>query len=554
MGSQKGLVQRIERKLESTVGDAFARMFGGSIVPQEVEALLRREAADGVRSLEGNRLLAPNEYIITLSVHDSEKLGADPDLTSKAFARYLADYIQEQGWQTYGDVVVRFEQSPNLHTGQFRARGTVNPDVEPRPTVTAYTRPQSNHAFGAEPGVPPMTDNSSYRGGPGQGPDEYYDDRYARPQEEPRSGSPAGPDPRGGYPPEGGGYPPQPGYPPPPRQPDQGGGYPEQRGYQDQGGYPEQGYQDQGGYPEQRGYQDQGYPSSYEQRPPGYSGPGYDQGYRQGGGYGQPPGGGYGQPPGGGYGQPPGGYGQPPSGYGQPPGGGYGQPPGGQPGYGGYGDYGREPARQEDSGYGAPGGPGAPPPAPPEPQRPAYPDQGAGYEQGGYEQGYQQGGGGYGRQEYGSGDYTQYAETPAPGGYPAQAGGYAEPARDYDYGQSAAPDYGQPAGGYGGYGQGGYGSPGNTVTLQLDDGSGRTYQLRDGSNIIGRGQDAQFRLPDTGVSRRHLEIRWDGQVALLTDLNSTNGTTVNNAPVQEWQLADGDVIRLGHSEIIVRIH
>ncbi|OOK75334.1 hypothetical protein BZL30_4061 [Mycobacterium kansasii] len=131
MGSQKGLVQRIERKLESTVGDAFARMFGGSIVPQEVEALLRREAADGVRSLEGNRLLAPNEYIITLSVHDSEKLGADPDLTSKAFARYLADYIQEQGWQTYGDVVVRFEQSPNLHTGQFRARGTVNPTSSP---------------------------------------------------------------------------------------------------------------------------------------------------------------------------------------------------------------------------------------------------------------------------------------------------------------------------------------------------------------------------------------------------------------------------------------
>ena len=49
------------------------------------------------------------------------------------------------------------------------------------------------------------------------------------------------------------------------------------------------------------------------------------------------------------------------------------------------------------------------------------------------------------------------------------------------------------------------------------------------------------------MSRRHLEIRWDGQVALLSDLNSTNGTTVNNAPVQEWQLADGDVIRLGHS-------
>ena len=42
-----GLVDRIERKLEATVGDAFARVFGGSIVPQEVEAMLRREADVG---------------------------------------------------------------------------------------------------------------------------------------------------------------------------------------------------------------------------------------------------------------------------------------------------------------------------------------------------------------------------------------------------------------------------------------------------------------------------------------------------------------------------
>ena len=92
-----------------------------------------------------------------------------------------------------------------------------------------------------------------------------------------------------------------------------------------------------------------------------------------------------------------------------------------------------------------------------------------------------------------------------------------------------------------------------SATLQLEDGSGRYFQLREGQNIIGRGQDAQFRLPDTGVSRRHVEIRWDGRVAMLSDLGSTNGTTVNGAPVQDWQLADGDVIRAGHSEILVRI-
>lgn len=59
MGNQKGLVQRIERMLEDGVGDVFARVFGGSIVPQELEALLRREASDGMRTLPGERFPPP---------------------------------------------------------------------------------------------------------------------------------------------------------------------------------------------------------------------------------------------------------------------------------------------------------------------------------------------------------------------------------------------------------------------------------------------------------------------------------------------------------------
>jgi hypothetical protein len=497
MSSQRGLVQRIERKLEVSVGDAFARVFGGSIVSHEIEAALRREAGEGTRPVAGNRLLAPNEYIITLGMHDYQKVGADPDLTSETFAKHLAGYIGEQGWQTYGDVVVRFERSASLHTGQFRTRGAVNPDAEPRPRAGGLVPPQSDRAFNAEPGVPAMTDNSSYGGGHGQGRpgDDYYDDPYARPHEDPH----AAPDPRGGYHPEQAGYPEQ--------------GY-DQRGYgapEPRGGY-DQGYDQRGGYPEHGGY---GAPE-----PRG----GYDQGYDQRGGYPDQRGGyaqgGYGQQRGG-YDQ--GGYGGGPrqdAGYGQ---GGYGQPAGG-PGYDEYADYGRGPARQDDGGYGAPD------------QRGGYP------EHGGYDQGYDQRGG-YGHQDYGQ--QADYGRQDYGQSYAAPSG-YAEP----DYGQPAEPSgYGQA-----GYGQGGYSSAGSTVTLQLDDGSGRTYQLREGPNVIGRGQDAQFRLPDTGVSRRHLEIRWDGHVALLSDLNSTNGTTVNNAPVQEWQLADGDVIRLGHSEIVVHIH
>jgi hypothetical protein len=464
--NQKGLAARIERLLEDGVGDAFARVFGGSIVPQEVEALLQREASDGVKKLAGGRFLAPNEYVLTLGTSDFNIVSADRDLTADTFAKHLTSYIHDQGWQTYGDVVVRFEQAHSLHTGQYRARAIVNPDANPRPLDPA----QSVQAYTAEPGVPAMTDNPHR--GPGRPGDEYYDDQYDRVQEDPRAAAPEAP--RAPYPAE-------PGYP--------------------------------------------GWGQSYEQRPPapGYSAPNYEQGWGQG--YEQrPPAPGYGAP---GYEQgyrpapAPQAYGAPQ--YGPPAGAGYGAPPPAAD----Y-DHGRPaPGRQEAPGYG--GGYEAPRPAYPEP---AYP-----------EPGYQQPG--FGRPEYGQPDYGRYEQ----GGYSAPAP--AAPASpSYDYGQSQA--------GYGSFPppapQPELQTTGQGVTLQLDDGSGRTYQLREGANVIGRGQDAQFRLPDTGVSRRHLEIRWDGQIALLQDLNSTNGTTVNNSPVQEWQLAHGDVIRLGHSEIVVHVH
>ena len=237
-----GIVDRFERKLESTVGDTFARVFGGSIVPQEVEGILQREADAGSHDVGGGRILAPNDYVITLSASDFDKVRADPDLTPTTFARYLEGYIRDQGWQTYGDVVVGFEASPHLHIGQFRTRGTVNPDSTSGGSAPAH--PDSAHP--AEPGVAPMTDNPSYRGsgqGPAQPGDDYYD--YGRQGEESRAPYP--PAPEGGYPPgQGPGQPPQ-----------QGGGYPEQ-----------------GGYPDRGGYQDQGYPPpNYDQRPPAGYGP-----------------------------------------------------------------------------------------------------------------------------------------------------------------------------------------------------------------------------------------------------------------------------------------
>jgi hypothetical protein len=326
-----GKVQRFERRLQGIVGDAFARVFGGSVVPQEVAQALQREADDNARPLAGGRVLAPNRYTVTLGVADHDRLAGDEQRVIRMLKGCIRTYLAEQGWDVYGDVVVTLKVSGTLHTGQFRTSSSVDPD-------TPHPRTAGDGAMSDAMSQPPV--------------------------------EPAGDAQRGQY--------------------------------------------------------------------------------RHGGASAEAPD-----------------YGQP-SGYGYP-GSGYAGGAGSAPNADNYGYYGYEqPASHE----------------------PSYP-------QGDYH-------------------YGGYADQQPPYGYD----------RSVDRKLSAA--------------------------LILDDGSNRYYELTEGSIVVGRGHDAQFRLPDTGVSRQHLEITWDGRTARLADLGSTNGTTVNGTPVQTWQLVDGDVVRVGQSRLVFR--
>lgn len=85
------------------------------------------------------------------------------------------------------------------------------------------------------------------------------------------------------------------------------------------------------------------------------------------------------------------------------------------------------------------------------------------------------------------------------------------------------------------------------------DGPNTRYELHPGSNVVGRGTDAAIRLADTGVSRRHFDVQLGGPTATMVDLGSTNGTIVNGRRIPRVDLADGDVIRVGHSVLVYRL-
>ena len=89
--------------------------------------------------------------------------------------------------------------------------------------------------------------------------------------------------------------------------------------------------------------------------------------------------------------------------------------------------------------------------------------------------------------------------------------------------------------------------------VRLVSGDGRTYPLAIGSTVIGRGDQANLRLPDVGISRRHARLDFDGAQVVLTDLGSTNGTMVNGQRVSAVALNPGDMIQLGTTTLTFRV-
>jgi Protein of unknown function (DUF3662)/FHA domain len=304
-----GVLQRFERRLEGLVGTAFARLFKGQVEPVEVAKALQREAEARRAIVGADRVLVPNRYVVALGPTDYDRLAPWEVQLTNTLAEMVQEYVDDEGWSTFGDIEVSLARNEDFRTGMFDVSSSVDPNAGPR------RRPYNSLSMPAVPAG---------------------------------SGGPAQAAPPAGYPAGG---------------------------------------------------------------PPAAAAAGYPQ-----------------------------------PGYGQA---------GSAPAAG-------APARQEEL-----------------------------------------------------------------NGYPQQ--GYGPPA-------TVPPPY----------------QRSRIRHLVTVDGSPQWHELQVGSNVVGRGQDAALRLPDTGVSRRHVDIRFDGTTATLQDLGSTNGTTVNGHRAQSWQLQHGDVIRLGHTVLVYR--
>jgi hypothetical protein len=343
------LAQRFERRLESVVGGAFARVFKGQVEPVEIGTALQREATDKRNVMPSGEVLAPNRYRVTLSPSDFDRLVPWELQLTNSLAELIQEHLDENGWRTAGDIEVYLARDDTLHTGVFGVASRMESAVGPR------RRPY---------------DSLSLPSVPGHAPDDYQQPY----------GSPPTPQQEEFVPGFGGNHAPR------PAEPNRG--------------------------------------ASGASAPPVLSPP---------------------------------------------------QPP----------VYGVAPAQLEVPPLAR--GPYLPP-AP-------YSPEGA------------------------------PTSRSAPPQQPPQQQGYPLPP-----------------------------PPGATQTggrgVLLVDGTTRRFDLRQGSNLVGRGSDADLQLLDQGVSRRHVDIQFDGTFATVYDLGSTNGTSVNGHEVKSQLLRHGDVVRLGHTRLV----
>jgi hypothetical protein len=80
--------------------------------------------------------------------------------------------------------------------------------------------------------------------------------------------------------------------------------------------------------------------------------------------------------------------------------------------------------------------------------------------------------------------------------------------------------------------------------------AGRKHEVTSPSVVLGRSREADVRVADVNVSRRHAELRQEGAGYWIVDLGSTNGLEVNGKRTDKARLRDGDRILLGSTEIV----
>lgn len=85
------------------------------------------------------------------------------------------------------------------------------------------------------------------------------------------------------------------------------------------------------------------------------------------------------------------------------------------------------------------------------------------------------------------------------------------------------------------------------------DVSGKRCMLAKAKTTVGRDASADIQVNDSGLSRVHFAINWDGANATVEDLGSTNGTKIAGRKITSQTISPDTVIDAGRTEFVFRV-
>jgi pSer/pThr/pTyr-binding forkhead associated (FHA) protein len=91
------------------------------------------------------------------------------------------------------------------------------------------------------------------------------------------------------------------------------------------------------------------------------------------------------------------------------------------------------------------------------------------------------------------------------------------------------------------------------LVIQNQGMTGRACELHTDRTSIGRVEDNTFQIADPSISSRHCEVQLRGGEIFIRDLNSTNGTFINDARITESVLKPGQILKLGQVELKLEV-
>jgi len=88
------------------------------------------------------------------------------------------------------------------------------------------------------------------------------------------------------------------------------------------------------------------------------------------------------------------------------------------------------------------------------------------------------------------------------------------------------------------------------LTIEIGPSAGRTYAVQNRATV-GRLKTNEIAIQDGSVSRQHVRLLVQGNRLLVRDLESANGTFVNEQKIQSGEVRHGDTLRVG--KVMLRV-